>query len=96
MPNYHFEDDQVLAAVANTEYAKGKIAHHLLHMTVDQKWSLYRAIVKLAEEQRDKPGRALFVCQRCGAEVGDGEQDRDGCHPYCGGPLDPIGEVQEE
>jgi hypothetical protein len=46
--NFHFENDEVLAAIANTQYAKDVIARHLRFMTVDQKWSLYRAVVKLA------------------------------------------------
>lgn len=38
----------------------------------------------------------LYVCQRCGEEVGEGEEDVNGRHPYCGGELDPAGEVEEE
>jgi hypothetical protein len=40
--------------------------------------------------------RILFSCQRCGEEVGEGEQDRNGKHAYCGGTIDPIGECMED
>jgi hypothetical protein len=36
--------------------------------------------------------RMLYVCQKCGDEVGEGEQDHRGRHPICGGTLDPVGE----
>jgi hypothetical protein len=99
MPNYHFEDDQVIADIANTDYAKREISRHLHAMTCDQKWSVYRAVVKLAAEQdakQNKPGRTLFSCQKCGDLVGDGEQDHNNRHPNCGGALDPMGEVPED
>ncbi len=40
-------------------------------------------------------GRTLYVCQKYGDEVGEGEQDRYGRHQNCGGTLDPVGEVDE-
>ena len=40
--------------------------------------------------------RTLYVCQKCGDEVGEGEQDYRGRHPNCGGQLDPIGECPED
>ncbi len=40
--------------------------------------------------------RILYVCKKCGEEVGEGEQDHNGRHPYCGGELDPVGEVDDE
>lgn len=153
MPNYHFEDDQVMTAIVGTDYLKGNVRRHLNHMTSGEKWSLYRAIVKLAAEQTQaaqaaayelvrklddaalvetwrallhnqddgngyhgltyaqwkevvraavhlrgllsQPGRTLFACQKCGEEVGDGE-DHNGRHANCGGSLDPIGEVPED
>jgi hypothetical protein len=48
--NFHFENDEVLAAVQNTPYAKQAIGYRLIGMTVDQKGSLYRAVVKLARK----------------------------------------------
>jgi hypothetical protein len=53
-------------------------------------------IVNIASLQVDEPGRTLFACQRCGEEVGDGEQDHNGRHQNCGGALDPVGEVPED
>jgi hypothetical protein len=140
--NYHFETEDVLKAIANTDYAKGEISRHLHAMTCDQRWSLYRAIVKLADEgpqgtckhcgepvfksmlgiapeyihhnplrlncfmgepwrtpepvDLSSPGRTLFVCDKCGEEVGDGEQDHNGRHPICGGSLSPIGECADD
>lgn len=41
-------------------------------------------------------GRLLYACQKCGEEVGDGEQDHSGRHAICGGTLDPIGECDDE
>lgn len=38
--------------------------------------------------------QALCVCQRCGDELGAGELDRNGCHPYCGGEADPNGQTE--
>jgi hypothetical protein len=36
----------------------------------------------------------LYVCQRCGEEVGEGEAtDYHGRHAYCGGQLDPAGAI---
>lgn len=46
--NFHYEDDQVLAEVLNTSYAKEQLARVLHTLTCDQKWSLYRAIAKLS------------------------------------------------
>jgi hypothetical protein len=40
--------------------------------------------------------RTLFVCQKCGEEVGEGEQDHRGRHPSCGGTLDPVGECDDD
>ena len=40
--------------------------------------------------------RTLYACQKCGEEVGDGEQDYRGRHAYCGGTLDPIGEIDDD
>lgn len=40
--------------------------------------------------------RAIFACKRCGEEVSEGEEDHNRRHPYCGGELDPIGDVEEE
>jgi hypothetical protein len=57
---------------------------------------MHNDLVKLANLQVDKPGRTLFVCQRCGEEVGDGEQDHNRHHQNCGGALDPNGEVPED
>jgi hypothetical protein len=45
--NYHFEDDEVLAAITGTEYLKENVSRHLHHMTSGEKWSLYRAIAAL-------------------------------------------------
>lgn len=53
-------------------------------------------LVKLVNLQVAKPCRTLFVCQRCGEEVGDGEQDHNRRHQNCGGALDPNGEVPED
>lgn len=40
--------------------------------------------------------RTLYVCQACGEEVGEGEQDRNRRHAYCGGTLDPVGEIEDD
>ena len=41
-------------------------------------------------------GRILFVCDSCGEEVGDGEQN-NGCCPHCGGrSLSPNGWCDDE
>jgi hypothetical protein len=40
--------------------------------------------------------RILYTCQKCGAEVGEGEGDHNGRHPYCGGQLDPMGSCPED
>lgn len=40
--------------------------------------------------------RTLYACQKCGEEVGEGEQDYRGRHQNCGGSLDPIGECNDE
>ena len=42
----------------------------------------------MASEEQKRP---LYVCQKCGEEVGEGEQDHRGRHPICGGQLDQIG-----
>lgn len=44
---YDFSNDQVLAEVQDTNYAKGHIEHHLQHMTSNERMSLYRAIAHL-------------------------------------------------
>jgi hypothetical protein len=56
--DYHFEDEEILAVVANTEYAKEQISRHLHTMTCDQKWSLYRAVVCLATSGTPSPKQA--------------------------------------
>jgi hypothetical protein len=48
--DYQFEDDEVLAAVKSSDYARQQIGGHLALMSCEQKWSLYRAIVSLAEK----------------------------------------------
>lgn len=40
-----------------------------------------------------EPLQELMVCQACGEEFSDGEADRNGRHPYCGGQGDPNGDV---
>jgi len=40
--------------------------------------------------------RTLYVCRRCGEEVGEGEQDHNNRHPNCGGSLDPIGVCDDD
>jgi len=80
--NYHFEDEEILAAVANTKYAKEQISRHLHAMTCDQKWSLYRAVATLASlntlpekqgcvhepllERDGKPIKGSKRCKHCG------------------------------
>ena len=40
--------------------------------------------------------RTLYTCQKCGEPVGEGEQDRNGRHAYCGGELVPTGECDPD
>jgi hypothetical protein len=50
----HFEDAQVLDALVGTEHLINNIRGLLNHMTTGEKWSLYRAIVKLANAREGK------------------------------------------
>jgi hypothetical protein len=82
--DYHYEDKDVLAAIANTEHAKEKIAYALQCMTVDQKWSLYRAVVKLASA----PTQSEVKCPLCHLSMHTGD---------CSGPLlRQVAELQAE
>jgi hypothetical protein len=40
--------------------------------------------------------RILYTCQKCGEEVGEGEQDLHGRHAICGGSLDPNGICEDD
>jgi hypothetical protein len=51
---------------------------------------------RLAREAQGRVMRALYVCQKCGQEVGEGEKDSHHRHAYCGGSLDPNGEYDEK
>jgi hypothetical protein len=47
-------------------------------------------------QQDPRTPRILYACQRCGEEVGEGEQSNGRC-PFCNCPaLDPIGECEED
>jgi hypothetical protein len=48
--NYHFTDEQVMGALVGTDHLRSYVENHLAHMTSGEKWSLYRAIVKLSKE----------------------------------------------
>jgi hypothetical protein len=50
--NFHFETDAVMEELKGTEYLRDKVEHHLHYMTTGERWSLYRAIVTLADKQR--------------------------------------------
>lgn len=48
----HFDNADVLANVQDSEYAKKNIQRHLMFMTCNERWSLYRAIVKMSREPK--------------------------------------------
>ena len=50
--NFHFEDSDVLDVVVGTDYIKQNVLHMLRGHQSAEKWSLYRAIVRLADYQR--------------------------------------------
>lgn len=58
MESFHFENDQVIGAIAGTDYLKQSVLRRLIGMTSGEKWALYRAIVKLADEMRGKDGNS--------------------------------------
>lgn len=49
---HHLETDDVMAAIEGTEYLKGHVANKLHLMTSGERYSLYRAVVKLVDERR--------------------------------------------
>ena len=76
MPNYHFENDEVIAAITGTDYLRQNVQRRLMGWTSGEKWSLYRAIVKLAAEQdksgsvvKAQPGEDGCPCKHCGLPV---------------------------
>ena len=50
--NFHFDDEDVLDAVVGTDYIKQGVLYMLRGHQCAEKWSLYRAIVRLADYQR--------------------------------------------
>jgi hypothetical protein len=46
----HFEDAEVMAAMVGSEHLIDNVRNRLMFMTTGEKWSLYRAIVKLSKE----------------------------------------------
>jgi hypothetical protein len=60
--DFHFEDSQVMAVIRASEYYKETIAHALHSLTSGEKWSLYRAVVALADAQRkmSEPSSSLI------------------------------------
>lgn len=52
--DFHFEDAEVLGAIVATDYYKNQISHCLHTLTSGEKWSLYRAVVALADLQRSQ------------------------------------------
>lgn len=54
--SFHFSDEQVMAVVGDVgNVMRWNLESRLRLMTTGEKWTLYRAIVKLAEESRPQP-----------------------------------------
>jgi hypothetical protein len=54
--NYHFSDEQVRGAMVSTDYLRDSVLVRPSHMTGGEKWSLYRAIVLLAQPSAEGDG----------------------------------------
>jgi hypothetical protein len=76
MADYHYEDAQVLAAIEGTDYLKQSIERKFLRGTSGEKWSLYRAIAKLASADLERQLAEMT------ADRNLWKDDHDGDCPY--------------
>lgn len=49
---FHFTDEQIRASICGTDFLVSRVLRKLAGMTGGEKWSLYRAVVKLALASR--------------------------------------------
>lgn len=50
--NFHFTDDEIIGSICGADFLVSRVLHKLTGMTDGEKWSLYRAVVKLALASR--------------------------------------------
>ncbi len=50
--NFHFTDDEIIGSICGADFLVSRVLHKLTGMTGGEKWSLYRAVVKLALASR--------------------------------------------
>jgi hypothetical protein len=98
----HFEDDAVIGAIDGTDCLLGHVRRCLGQMTTGEKWSLYRAVVKLSNEASAEPDLAELLRR---AKPATGEELRRQRESYAANykpgprqcvPAAPVGAKEKE